>query len=162
MTTTSEFLTKGETLSVPVRTLDGARSLVRVIRRVGGAGLILAAVGLWVMPGSNWAAEVLLIKLVLSLVSGFVGLALVQNGATKDRPEVEIDVVRRRVQLVSRAPGRDIVLYACSFAELGRAEKHMNSVTLWDANGNILAEVVPADRTVLRSLVSGLRDAGKL
>lgn len=162
MTSTSEFLTKCETLDAPMRTLDGVRSVVRMMRQIGGAGLILAAVGLWIMPGSNWAAEILLFKLVLSLVLALVGFALSQDGAARDTPEVEIDVVRRRVQLVNRARGRDVILHACSFAELGRAEKHMNSVTLRDARGNILAEVVPADRGVLHMLVSGLRDAGKL
>tara|TARA_R110000764_G_scaffold40267_1_gene89996 strand:+ start:130 stop:633 length:504 start_codon:yes stop_codon:yes gene_type:complete len=167
MTTTSDYITDGPgrnpaVFGVSVRALDAGRTLGRFARRVTGAGLILAAAGLWLAPGSSWAAEILLIKLVLSLVAGGVGLALVQTGGAPDTPQVEIDLVRRRVRVVGRTGGKDVVLHDCSFADLGRVEKTSNTLVLWDAHGNLLAEVAPADRRALKALVSGLRDAGKL
>lgn len=167
MTTTSDCITDGPgrnpaVFGVSVRALDAGRTLGRLARRVTGAGLILAAAGLWLAPGSSWAADILLIKLVLSLVAGGVGLALVQTGHAPDTPEVEIDLVRRRVRVVGRTGGKDVVLHDCSFADLGRVEKTSNTLMLWDAHGNLLAEVAPADRRALKALVSGLRDAGKL
>lgn len=167
MTTTSDYITDGPgrnpaVFGVSVRALDAGRTLGRLARRVTGAGLILAAAGLWLAPGSSWAADILLIKLVLSLVAGGVGLALVQTGGAPDAPEVEIDLVRRRIRVVHRARGQDMTLQDCSFSELGRVEKIRNTLTLWDNSGNLLAEIAPADQRVLRALVSGLRDAGKL
>ncbi|ASM71905.1 MULTISPECIES: hypothetical protein [Roseobacteraceae] len=166
MTATTDFMTDTamttSTLSTPVRSLDGGRTVVRMARRITGAALILAAAGLWIAPGSNWTADAVLIKLVLSLVAGLVGLALVQSWSAPDTPEAEIDVVRRRVRLVRRTRRGDKVLQDCSFAELGRVENHKNIVTLWDTRGALLAEVAPTDRGTLRFLVSGLRDAGKL
>lgn len=167
MTTTSDYIAEASprgtaTLSAPVRSMDAGRALGRMAQRVTGAALILAAAGLWLAPGSSWAAEILLVKLVLSLVAGCVGLALIQNWTTPDAPEVEIDLVRRHVRLVRRAGAQLMVLHECSFAELGHVEKTKNTVTLWDAHGDLLAEVAPVDRGVLKALVAGLRDAGKL
>lgn len=78
MTTTSDYITDSQGRNpavdgVSVRALDTGRTLGRLARRVTGAGLILAAAGLWLAPGSSWAADILLIKLVLSLVAGASG-----------------------------------------------------------------------------------------
>lgn len=167
MTTTSDYIADGPrlsaaTLSAPVRSMDAGRALGRMVQRVTGAALILAAAGLWLMPGSSWAADLLLIKLILSLVAGFAGLALIQNWTTLDAPEVEIDVVRRQVRLLRRTGAQHSILHECSFAELGRVEKTQNTLTLWDAHGDLLAEVAPVDPGMLKALVAGLRDAGKL
>lgn len=167
MTTTSDYIADGArlsaaTLSAPVRSMDAGRALGRVMQRLTGAALLLAAAGLWLAPGSSWAAEILLVKLVLSLVAGLAGLALIQNWTAPDAPEVEIDLVRRHVRLLRRAGAQHEILHECSFAGLGRVEKSKNTLTLWDARGELLAEVAPVDRDVLKALVAGLRDAGKL
>ncbi|MCR8825676.1 hypothetical protein [Pseudosulfitobacter koreensis] len=167
MTATPDYLcnhseTSRAILNAPIRSLDGACMVARMLLRIVGAGLVLAAAGLWISPGGGMTADLALIKLVLSLVAGFVGLALIQCWATPDAPEAEIDVMRSRVRLVRRGRGRAQVLHECSFAELGRVERRDDTVTLWDAGGRLLAEVAPADPGTLRFLVAGLRDAGKL
>ncbi len=172
MTAISNYLAKsqalsGAVLSAPVRSLDGARALMRLMRRIVGAALVLAAAGLWFSPDHDMTADLALIKLVLSLVAGLAGVALIQGWSAPDAPEVEIDVVRRRVRLVRRSHGlgsssSEDIVHDCSFAELGHVEKHHDTVTLWDAQGNLLAEVAPTDRATLSFLVAGLRDAGKL
>jgi len=48
-----------------------------ILSGVTGAGLVAAALGLWVLPGSSMAADLLLMKLGLSLFLGLGGLALI-------------------------------------------------------------------------------------
>ena len=67
-----------DTVASPVHTLDGGRLMVRGGQSILGAALILAAVGLWVMPGSELSGDVMLMKLVLSLTAAFIGISLTQ------------------------------------------------------------------------------------
>lgn len=51
--------------------------LGRLIATLTGGALLVAALGLWLVPGSNWAAEMLLMKLGLTvafLISGSAAL----------------------------------------------------------------------------------------
>jgi hypothetical protein len=48
-----------------------------ILAGITGAGLVAAALGLWILPGSSTAADLLLMKLGLSLFLGLGGLALI-------------------------------------------------------------------------------------
>jgi hypothetical protein len=80
-------------MASPVQTLDGGRLIVRGGQSLLGAALILAAAGLWVMPGSEFSGDVMLMKLVLSLTAAFIGIMLTQQAKIPATPEVEIDTV---------------------------------------------------------------------
>ncbi len=70
---------------------------------------------------------------------------------------------RREVRLVRvGGHGKTVVLQRCGFSELARAERDGVHVRLWDSNNVFLAEVSLADRTVMTSLMAGLRAAGKV
>jgi|TARA_B110000908_G_C10202779_1_gene426144 hypothetical protein len=82
-----------QAMASPVQTLDGGRLIVRGGQSLLGAALILAAAGLWVMPGSEFSGDVMLMKLVLSLTAAFIGIMLTQQAKIPATPEVEIDTV---------------------------------------------------------------------
>jgi hypothetical protein len=147
----------------PVRIADGARMLVRAAQRLSGVALVLAALGLWLAPGSSFESDIMLFKLILSITAVLAGIALMQSSATPNTPEVEIDLIRREVRLVRFIKeGANDVLQRCAFADLARAERDGMHVRLWGQNDALLAEVSLSDRTEMTSLVSGLRAAGKL
>ncbi|MCX7560093.1 hypothetical protein OS190_10985 [Sulfitobacter sp. F26204] len=163
MTATAEFMNPTPPAAEPVRMVDGGRMIVRGAQRLVGVSLTIAALALWMVPGSSWENDVMLFKLILSLTAVIAGLGLVSSSAKPRTPEVEIDTIRREVRLVRRQRGVvPEVLQSCGFAQLARAEHEGSVVRLWDHAGKFLAEVSLTDRSALSSLVAGLRDAGKL
>lgn len=159
MTATADFLVAKAPDPQPVRMVDGRRMVVRGLQRLLGTAMALAAAGLWLAPGALWESDVMLFKLILSLIGLLAAFGLIQASATPPQPEIQIDTVRRELRLV-RPDGE--VLQRCTFADLSRAEQTGTNLRLWDAAGILLAEVALSDRAALRSLVAGLRDAGKL
>lgn len=149
-------------LLAPVRVLGGARAALSALGGVVGCGMILAAMVVWVAPGGLEAAELVLMKLGVSLASATCGLMLLHSAQNARAPEVEIDVARQHLRFVRYRRGRRVVLHACAFDALGPAQISATTVTLYDRAGHMLAEVAPTDRAVLRALKKALRAAGKL
>lgn len=163
MTATVDFNSPEAPTIEPLRMVDGARMIGRGFQRLFGVALAMTAVGLWLAPGSTFDADILLFKLILSLVALLGGLGLMTASAKPREPEIEIDTIRREVRLVRRMRGiAPIILDTYRFDALARAEFDGTIVKLWDRKGDFLAEVCPTDRTALNSLVGGLQDAGKL
>lgn len=147
----------------PVRMLDGGRLVLRGLQRLFGASFIVVAFGLWLVPDSSFENDLLLFKLLLSIVSGFVGIGLLQSGAPQLAPHVEIDTIRREVRLVRAshtAPSQ--VLERCRFDALAHVEVEGPHVRLWDASGAFLAEATLTDQPTFARLTACLRDSGKL
>lgn len=167
MTAVTDFIQETATPINPamasrVQTLDGGRLMVRGGQRVLGAALILAAVGLWIMPGAEFSNDVMLMKLVLSLTAASIGIMLTQQAKTPPAPEVEIDTVRQEIRLVRRTGRQLECVEKCKFVDLNCAEVHGSYVTLWVKDNVMLAEVAMTNPQVRRSLMAGLANAGKL
>ncbi len=163
MTATADFMDAPAPASEPVRMADGGRMIVRGVQRLVGVSLTIAALGLWLAPGSSWENDIMLFKLILSITAVIAGLGLVSSSSTPRAPEVEIDTIRREVRLVRRLRGAaPVILKSCAFDKLAKAEHKGTNVRLWDEAGVFLAEVNLTDRAALSSLVSGLRDVAKL
>jgi membrane protein implicated in regulation of membrane protease activity len=163
MMSTAEFMNAKAAVTAPVRVTDGGRMIARGAQRVLGTALALAALGLWLAPGASWENDVMLFKLILSLIALLAGFGLLQASSKPKTLEVEIDTIRREVRLMRPADdGSAALIERCAFADLSRAERLDNDIRLWGPSNNLLAEVSMTDRAVLSSLVAGLRDAGKL
>ena len=162
MTTQTAFARSSLVLTAPTRVMDGAGVLLRGLQRLLGVSLMLAAVLLWVAPGATWESDILLFKLVLTLTGLMAGIGFLTNTVAVDTPDVEIDVSRREVRLVSRARGEVTTLKTCSFGRLSKVERTGPVLRLWDESGAFLAEVTMMDEAMLKDLVHGLKDEGKL
>lgn len=146
----------------PVRMTDGTRMILRFLQGIVGTALLLTAIGIWIAPGANWATELLLMKLLASVVCGIVGLYCMQAFIRPAAPKVEIDTIRHEIRLV-RTRGKDrYVLDRCAFKDLELVENSGTHVQLWGKDNVLLAEVAATDRVSHRSLVTALRVAGKL
>ncbi len=149
--------------SAILRMIDGARMLMRAAQGLAGVLLSMAALVLWLAPGAGWESDVMLFKLMLSVVAVIAGLVLMQASARPRAPQLEVDTIRREVRLVRTGrSGRHAVLRRCAFDALSRVEHEGHMLRLWDGDDDLMAEVVLTDRSALQSLVAGLRDAGKL
>jgi len=147
------------------RMLGGGRWLARSAQRVGGMGLMLAAFGLWLQPGALWEADVVLLKIAVSLVAGLIAIALLQNGRPQPAAKVVIDTVQREVRLVRSTGGvhaSSEVISRTPLAEIGRVEKTDKLIRLWTENDDLIAEVALTNPEMRLSLTNALKDAGKL
>ena len=60
---------------------EGADALIfRAVSFVFGASLLVAGLGLWLVPGSSWSAELMLIKLALTGLFTLGGVSFLQAG----------------------------------------------------------------------------------
>lgn len=163
MMSTAQFMNTEAAAPKPVRLVDSGRMVIRGSQRLLGVSLGLAAVGLWLAPGSSWENDVMLFKLVLSLMAVLAGMGLLQASMRPKAPQVEIDTIRREVRLTRPADdGSAKLLERCTFANLSRAEREGTHVRMWGPGHTLLAEVTLNDATALNSLLAGLSDEGKL
>lgn len=144
MTATSDFMTsrsenvKKEASQAPIGgRFDDGSMILRTAMRVLGASFVIASLAMWVAPGAMWDAELLLMKLVVSLVTALTGLALMQLFPAPDKSEIQFDAIRREVRIVDGDNARTVLRR--SYDSLGGAKVTNNVVTLWDADGSELA-----------------------
>ncbi|MFL4471526.1 hypothetical protein ACERZ8_17185 [Tateyamaria armeniaca] len=161
MTAITDISTTNDIAETP-RMVDGMRWMTRGAQRLGGVALVLSAIGLWVMPGMSFEADLALFKLGVSVALGFAGLAIMQAGRARRTVKIEIDTVRREVRLVRGKRGARDLVSRTAIADLGPAEIHGNMARLWTMDGALVAEVAMSDPNLRRSLMAALRDAGKI
>ncbi|MBT8416523.1 MAG: hypothetical protein KJO42_03710, partial [Silicimonas sp.] len=76
-----------------------------------GISFLLAAFGQWVLPGSLYSGDAVMIKFVLTCILGLAGGVTLSVSARGFRPEVQIDRGRHEIRFVSRNPrGRGQIL----------------------------------------------------
>ena len=76
-----------------------------------GIAFLLSAFAQWLLPGSLYTGDALMVKFVLTCVLGLLGGLALSVSARGFRPEVQIDRVRHEIRFVSRNPrGRGQVL----------------------------------------------------
>lgn len=76
-----------------------------------GIAFLIAAFGQWILPGSLYSGDALMIKFVLTCILGLSGGVTLSVSARGFRPEVQIDRVRHEIRFVSRNPrGRGQIL----------------------------------------------------
>ncbi len=76
-----------------------------------GIAFLLGAFAQWLLPGSIYTGDALMLKLVLTCVLGMLGGLALSVSARGFRPEVQIDRARHEIRFVSRNPrGRGQIL----------------------------------------------------
>lgn len=148
--------------SLSGRALQGSCLALRGAQGAAGGLMVLISLGLWFAPGANWAGDVLLFKLLASVMAGMGGVALLQDLVRVNVPNVEIDTIRHEIRLVKTAGKHRRILDRCRFSDLARVVNTGSHVQLWNAKNGLIAEVAAVDRLSHRSLVTALRVAGKL
>ncbi len=163
MTLTTDFAYEKRPNLVPVRTMDGARTILRLLQRLVGCAMVAAALFLWIAPGASWESDILLFKLVMSATAILAGIGLFQSSAAPLAPTVEIDAARDEVRLVrGDGFGGQVVLDTCAFADIELAEHEGSTLRLWAANQREIADMTLSDFDALNEIVLRLKAHGKL
>lgn len=78
---------------------------------LAGIALLLSAFAQWLLPGSIYAGDALMVKFVLTCVLGMMGGLALSVSPRGFRPEVQVDRARQEIRFVSRNPrGRGQIL----------------------------------------------------
>lgn len=76
-----------------------------------GISLLLVAFGQWILPGSLFGQDALMMRFILTCVLGLAGGLTLSASARGFRPEVQVDKRRQEIRFVSRNPrGRGEIL----------------------------------------------------
>ena len=135
----------------PLRTL-----LFRII----GTALVLSASGMWLMPGSQYGPDVVLIKLGVSVFFFLCGLVLLMRNHSDNQPDAYFDPIRNEVRVLQRNDrGRPQTVLRRSYDTLGSARFTENTLEMYDVDGSILMRL-PIDnaevRDALRAQLNGI------
>ena len=171
MTVTSDFIVDEErnnwtemqsTLPVMLG-FEGNLAVLRTVFRVVGTALILTAPLMWVLPGSLFETDVMLMKLGVSIFFLLCGLALLMRNHTDALPEAYFDPIRRELRVLQKNDkGRPETVLRRSYDSLGGARITNRVVELWDVDGSVLMRLPlnNADvRQALRMQLGGLMHA---
>jgi len=122
--------------------------------------MVLSAAGMWLMPGAQNQAEVVLIKLGMSMFFFLLGLALLMRNHSDNRPDAYFDPIRNEVRVLQKNNrGRPQTVLRRSYDTLGSARFTNNTLELFDVDGSVLMRlpIENADvRQALRQQLSGL------
>ena len=135
-------------------------TVVSVFLRILGTALILSAALMWILPGVEGDAQMVLIKLGFSIFLLFCGLAVLMWNHPDARPDAYFDPIRREVRVLQRnSKGRPQTVLRRSYDTLGAVKFHDKLVELHDMDGSILMRLTlgSADaRHALRQQLSGV------
>lgn len=67
-----------------------------------GIALLLSAFAQWILPGSLYSGDALMIKFVLTCILGLAGGVALSASARGFRPEIQVDRVRQEIRFLSR------------------------------------------------------------
>lgn len=128
--------------------------------RLAGVALILGSGALWVVPGSDAAGELMLLKLGISIFFFFCGLTFLMHAPREQQPDAHFDPIRKEVRVLQRnRQGQPETVLRRSYDSLGRASFSCNSVEFFDGDGALLMRLLIDDaeaRKALKSQLSGI------
>ena len=127
---------------------------VRILMfRIIGTALVLSAAGMWLMPGSQYGAEVVLIKLGVSVFFFLCGLALLMRNHQDAQPDAYFDSIRNEVRVLQKNNrGRPQTVLRRSYDTLGVAKFTENTVEMYDLDGSMLMRLPIDDADVRNAL----------
>ncbi|GHG79758.1 hypothetical protein [Pseudodonghicola xiamenensis] len=125
-----------------------------------GSLMVVTAAAMWFLPGSQTEADLVIMKLGVSLFFLLSGLTVMMIYDAVPRPTVWFDPVRREVRVLAPgAGGRPMTVSRRSYESLGRVRFDRRSVALYDMDGRLLLRVGLRDvgqRAALRAQLSRL------
>jgi hypothetical protein len=128
--------------------------------RIIGTALVLSASGMWLMPGSQYGPDVVLIKLGVSVFFFMCGLVLLMRNHADNQPDAYFDPIRNEVRVLQRNDrGRPQTVLRRSYDTLGSARFTDDTLEMYDVDGSMLMRL-PIDnaevRNALRAQLSGI------
>ena len=143
---------------LPTLEISDIHPLKQLACALCGVGLVLAAMGVWVMPATPGDSAMQLVKLLVSMVMLFVGLLCLRamrDGAAG--PEIELDTNARELRLVMvdrRGARRNKAVYKVEdLSELTLRDRYLIAR---DGRGRKLLSVPVANRATEKTICNAL------
>ncbi|MBR9843314.1 MAG: hypothetical protein GYB25_09150 [Rhodobacteraceae bacterium] len=115
---------------------------VRAAAVLFGFGFIWAGAGLWLVPGPDLEPSIMLAKMFLSIMMVTAGVGMTQIATDKPRYELHFDGRNRQALLVQGlSRGRSHVVRSINYEDIARITVSDSDLTMYNANGKILAEL---------------------
>ena len=128
--------------------------------RFVGVVLMLAAVGIWLLSGSLWDAEMMLLRLGVSVVFMCLGLALLHAGRKTARDEIHLDHRAGELRHVRRGhDGIARVRQRLALHDLAEVVIDEDRLLLRGKCGQILLELSGMDRDQLLAVQQQVKAA---
>lgn len=136
---------------------------VRIVMfRIAGTALVLSASGMWLLPGSQFGADVVLIKLGVSIFFFLCGLVLLMRNHQDNQPDAYFDPIRHEVRVLQKNNrGNPQTVLRRSYDTLGSAHFSDSTIELYDKDGSMLMRLPIEDadvRDALRAQLNGIVD----
>ncbi|MDA5555608.1 hypothetical protein [Shimia sp. MMG029] len=110
---------------------------VRACAGVFGCAFIWAGIGIWLVPGLDLTAMILLSKMGLSLLLVTAGVGLTQIATQKPRQEMHFDQRNRQLLVFEGLPrARQHVVRSINYEDIGRVDVSDTRLTVLDAVGS--------------------------
>ncbi|MCD1624456.1 MAG: hypothetical protein ACU0B7_00055 [Paracoccaceae bacterium] len=136
---------------------SGSRALASAARFTGVV-LMLAALGIWILNGPLWDAEMMLMRLAVSVLFMCAGLGLLQFGRARPQDEIHFDASKGQLRHVLRgADGIARVRQRFALCDLGEIAIDVDRMILRDRSGEIVMELSGLPRASLQIIRDALR-----
>lgn len=156
MTATDQDIFTGESAPLTIQFAPNW-PLRTVLFRIAGTALILSASGIWLLPGSQVAADLMLLKFGTAVFFLFCGLALLMRNHEHNQPDAFFDPKRSEVRVMQKNNrGRPEVIMRRSYESLGSVDFSNDKVELFDVDGSLLMKLIVDDTNVRNALQSQL------
>lgn len=133
-------------------------TVARAMMRFVGVVAILASVGIWVVQTRMWDVEVVLIKLVVSVIFGTGGMAMLQVGRDLGEDEFHIDNTRGELRHVKRGCDGIVRLQAAyRFQDLASVQIEGGILEAKGKSGAALVRAEIRDKDVAAGLSTALQ-----
>lgn len=123
-----------------------------------GVILVLAAIGLWFVPGAFGDAQTAMMRFAVSLLFGASGLVLLSKRKVSTRSEIEIDPIRSELRHYHRgADGVSRLVGRHAMSDVNVTWMTSRNARIWGADGALLMDVALETEADAADVVSALR-----
>ncbi len=118
---------------------DGLAAIGRMVKAVFGVAALIAALSLWLVPGSDLTLDMLATKGAVSAALVMCAAVLWRGSRVIVEPEVHVDLIRSEVRLVDRVGKREVLRRIFRFCELGAMFVEDHALHIYTVEGTKLA-----------------------
>lgn len=117
---------------------DGVANIGRTVQNFGALVAGLAALGLWVVPGSDLSLDLFAMKAALTIFLLMLAVAL-RSGGQRGDAEVQLDFMRKELRVVDCGASGEVLRKLYRFSDLGAMKIENNALHVQTKDGAQLA-----------------------
>lgn len=128
--------------SAHLRGRDSARgfsTLARIFKATFGLAAGMAALSLWILPGSAVSVDLMAMKGAVTILLSMLCVVALQSSLSDVQPEIQVDFEKREVRVLDVDGIHEVVRCVYKFDELGEMRVEDQALHLFAEDGKRLA-----------------------